>query len=163
MTTFNEAMVIVATNVKNIMTELGFAIEDKDVPNVFRVTPADWIYPNCDAVYLTDQHAIAFRYDENNPLQDIILEALIAHEMVHAYQNLDHLSGDYTDATLDTYWEQKHEREAYTVQDVYQCRFLSDPETRTATNEIITKHIETNTVEDLIEMVVDYRRKLVNH
>lgn len=157
MKTFNEAMVEVADNVKAIMKTLGFEIIDRGVPTVLRVEPAAWTVNGC-AMYIAQQHTIYFRFDETNPLPDDQLEQVLAHEMVHAYQDCNMFNNAICDLTSNAYWEQKFERQAYTVQDLYRGLHLSGPMVCMQYKDIIST-LDEERVLDIMDQIVEHSRK----
>lgn len=161
MTTFNEAMVEIATRVKSIMGFMQFPITDKGVPTVLRVAKEEWKFEGL-SMYNANNHTIYFLYDQENPITDRIAEIVISHEMVHAYQNIDLNHVNVMDSSLDAYWEQEIEIQAHVVQDIYTSLYLLGNEAQSLALGNINKHISEGKLDDLITTIINFQRNALN-
>lgn len=149
---FNQAMITIHGRVKDIMTNIGLKIHEKEIPTVLRAPANEWEW-NCLALYVKDTNTIYFKSDEQNPIDNNVLEMLIAHEMTHSCQDLTNFNIQMVDATVDEYWEQQHEVEAYAVQDIYFGLFLSGPIVAMQTKANINHYKQSNSLKDMFEVV----------
>lgn len=105
-----------ATQIKDLMTRLNYAVYDKGVPTMVKVGREIFGDTDLYAAYAPTEHCIFLNNEK--PLDDLDALEIIAHELTHAYQDLsfavtqDHIC---IDPTKDLYWEQEFERQAFTI------------------------------------------------
>lgn len=155
MNSFDTAMNQIADRVKGIMQFMQFKITDKGYPSVKRVNPENWNYSSAQGLYVSKDHTIYYVCDENAPPSDFELENLLAHEMVHAYQELDESFVYNQDLNSDEYWEQIHEREAMSVQEIYISMYLKGDESQQRTLAIINDYINVDRLTDLVNTIIN--------
>lgn len=105
-----------ANQVKELMTRLNYAIDDKGLPTIATVGKEIFGETNLYAAYAPTEHCIFINSEK--PVDDEDVLEIIAHELTHAYQDLSFATSQKDiciDPTNDLYWEQKHERQAFTI------------------------------------------------
>lgn len=107
---------VMAEEIKQLMTRLKYNVSDKGVPELTVAGEDIFGDLNIHAAYAPTVHTIFI--NETKPCADEHLLEIIAHELTHAYQDMAHIVDQEQvciDPSTDAYWEQKFEREAYTV------------------------------------------------
>lgn len=113
-----------ASEVKAIMLELGLTVVDKGLPEVFEASAEDFSeHANLIAAYAPDQHQIYINMGQKERFEkdpNTLLE-IVAHELVHSFQDPSCFININSDPTSMDYWNQDFEIEAMGVALIWLC------------------------------------------
>lgn len=106
----------IASEVKSLMLELNFKVNDIGLPNFEIIGDELFEGLNLNAAYTPENHTV---YINKNTLDELTdestLHELIAHELVHSFQGFDPSTEVINDVSNLNYWLQEFEQEAMSV------------------------------------------------
>lgn len=107
----------IANEVKSIMESLNLTVVDKGLPEVIEMSAEDFANDTLIAVYTPETHQIFINlfHKERFEQEPLFLQEIIAHELVHSFQDLAGIQNVITDVMSDDYWNQQFEIEAMGV------------------------------------------------
>lgn len=147
----------IANEVKTIMETLNLTVVDKGLPEVVEMSAEEFGNDTLAAVYTPETHQIFINlfHKERFEKEPLFLQEIVAHELVHSFQNLVGLTDIVTDTMSDDYWNQEFEIEAMAVALIWTstCSEVKDMvinEEGDKCGPVYKKMIESNPAKELL-------------